>query len=798
MLDKYRVSVGKLKNYCDPNIFPYETTEGLDVERELIGQDRAMEALKYGLSMKRKGYNIYVSGMAGTGKNSYSYIVAKEFAGKKQSPKDWCYVYNFSKPSSPVAISIEAGEGEKFQGLVEECIKKIEGEIPKALSSKEYEENKNKIFNANKKKASELLDELNEFAKQYDFMFKHTEKGLLTIPLVDGKQMTDKELQELSEEEMEKLGNTSMELAQESYELIKEIKNIEVKMTEELEKLKGEVVSLTATNFIGPIQVRYRNNNDINEFLQAMKKDIVKNYNMFLDKKKNEENYIQKLIARGDKKAHFLKRYSVNLFIDNSDTEGAPIVKEMNPNYYNLFGKIEYANELGVATTDHTKIKAGSFHRANGGYIIIQAKDILQNQYAWDTLERILTTEEIKIENITGLNIAAASLDPEPIPLDIKVILVGDYEIHQILYLYDDNFKKLFKIKADFDVEMEKTRENILKTGNFIAYQCKAESLLPFNKKAVCSIIDYSSRVADEKNKLTSRFNELIEIIYEADGWARVHGKIKVGSEDVKKAIDKKRYRNNIYEERTIEMVKDGTIMIDTDGEKVGEINGLSVIDLGKYAFGRASKITANTYFGKDGIINIEKEVEQSGSIHDKGVLILTGYLGERYAQEIQLSLSASITFEQSYGGVDGDSASSTELYALISSLAEIPIKQSIGVTGSVNQKGRIQPIGGVNEKVEGFFRICKAMGFKGGEGVLIPAQNVENLMLNDEVVEAVKDGTFTVYAVATIDEGIEVLTGQKAGVRVENGEFELKTVNKAVQDKLNLYSDISEECEGK
>lgn len=793
MINKYKISLEKLKNYCDPDIFPYETTKDLKVDRELIGQDRAMEALKYGLSMKRKGYNIYVSGLSGTGKNSYSYIVAKDFANGKSSPDDWCYVYNFDKANNPIAISMEAGQGRKLKQLVKNSIKRIEEEIPKALSSKEYEDRKNNIFNANKKLASDILSKLNEFAKEYNFMFKHSENGLLTIPLIDGKAMTDKDLEKLSEEEMEELGNTSMELTQKSYELIKSIKNIEEKLVAELETLKEDVVSLTATEFIGPIQVEYRNNPYINNFLQSMKNDIIKNYEMFLDHE--EVNYMEKLLVRGDQKSYFLKRYSVNLFVDNSETKGAPIIKEMNPNYYNLFGKFEYANELGVAKTDHTRIKAGSLHCANGGYIIIQAKDILQNQYSWEALKRTLTMEKLKIENITGLSIAAETLDPETIPLNVKVIIVGDYNTHHILYLYDEDFRKLFKIKADFDTEMEKTKKNILKIGSFVAYQCEVENLLPFHKEALASLIDLSSRISDEKNKLTSRFNELVEIIYEADGWARADGKDIVGKEDIKKAIEKKRYRNNIYEERIIEMIEDETLIIDTHGEKIGEINGLSVIDLGQYSFGRPTKITANTYFGKDGIINIEKEVEQSGSIHDKGVLILTGYLGERHAQDIQLSLSASITFEQSYDGVDGDSASSTELYVLLSSLAEIPIKQGIAVTGSVNQKGKIQPIGGVNEKIEGFFRVCTLKGFKGGEGVIIPIQNVDNLMLSDEVIKAVEDGIFSIYSISTIDQGIEILTGVKAGSRDENGEFEENTVNRAVQDKLNLYAEINEEC---
>lgn len=796
MREKNKISLENLRNYCDPNIFPFESTEDLKVERELIGQDRAMEALKYGLSMKRKGYNIFVSGLSGTGKNSYSYIVAKDFAEKKPSPNDWAYVYNFNKPNSPVAIRIASGQGKDFKELVDESIKKIQEEIPKTLSSKEYEDEKNRLFNVNKKLASDILVKLNEFASEYNFMFKHTESGLLTIPLLEGKAMTDKDLDNLSEDQMEKLGNTSMELTQKSYEMIKEIKNVEDKLVYELDKLKEELASLTATKFIGPIQVKYRNNDDINQFLQAMKNDIVKHYDMFLEEK-DDDNYVGKLFARGDNKKFLLNRYAVNLFVDNSDTKGAPIIRDMNPNYYNLFGKIEYANELGVAKTDHTRIKAGSLHQANGGYIIIQAKDILQNKFSWDALKRSLNMEKLKIENITGLSIAAETLDPEPIPLDIKVIIIGDYLTHHLLYLYDEEFKKLFRIKADFDTEMEKTRDNILKIGGFVAYQCETEDLLPFDKNALAALIDLSSRISDEKNKLTARFNELVETIYEADGWARTEEKTMVGKADIEKAIEKKRYRSNIYEERTIEMMKDGTLIIDTHGEKIGEINGLSVIDLGQYAFGRPNKITANTYYGKDGIINIEKEVEQSGNIHDKGVLILTGYLGEKYAQDMQLSLTASITFEQSYDGIDGDSASSTELYALISSLAEIPIKQGIAVTGSVNQKGMIQPIGGANEKIEGFFRVCKLKGFKGEEGVIIPIQNVDNLMLSDEVVEAVEAGFFSIYAVSTIDEGIEILTGIKAGIRNENGEFEENTVNRAVQDKLTMYADINEECEG-
>jgi lon-related putative ATP-dependent protease len=794
MLEKYKVPVEKLRNQCDPNIFPHETTEEWIVDRELIGQDRAMEALKYGLSMKRKGYNIYVSGFIGTGRNSYSYLVAEEFAKKKPTPCDWCYVYNFKKPNCPKAINLPSGKGIGFKQEIESAIKNIETEIPRALSSKDYEDSKNAIFNENKKVAESILMELNNFAKEYSFVFKQTDRGILSIPLIDNRPMTDEELEKLSDDEMDRLGDISIELTQKSYDYIKRIKAVETKLKNEIKRIKEEQIVLVATTFIGPIQVKYRENEGITSFLLDMKEDIVKNYEMFLDNE--EENYVEKIFLQGNKKEDFLKRYSINLFIDNSYTQGAPVIREMNPNYYNLFGKIEYANEMGVAKTDHTRIKPGSMHEANGGYILIQAKDILQNRISWEGLKRTITTEELKVENIYSSNLTSETLNPEAIPLDIKIIIIGDYITYHILYAYDEEFKKIFRIRADFDTEMERNEENILKIGSFVAYQCKEENLLPFHREALGAIIDLSSRIADEKNKLTASFNELVEIIYEADGWASSEYKKVVTKEDVEKAILKKQYRNNSYEEKLLELINNETILIDTQGEKVGEINGLSVIDLGQYSFGRPTKITANTYFGKDGIINIEKETEQSGNIHDKGVLIMSGYLGEKYAQNIQLSMTASITFEQSYDGIDGDSASSTELYAILSSLGDIPVKQGIAVTGSVNQKGKIQPIGGVNEKIEGFYKICKIKGVKGGEGVIIPSKNIENLMLNDEVIMAVKDGKFTIYAIDTIDEGMEILTGIKAGELNESGEYEENTINAYVQEKLIYYAMLDKELE--
>lgn len=792
MKEKYELSYNLLKKRCDPNIFKYDTTESIPVSRELIGQKRAMEALKFGLSVRRKGYNIYVSGITGTGRNSYSYLVTKEFSKNKKSPKDWCYVFNFKNPKSPKAIGLESGTGKNFKKNVEKAISNIKLNIPKVLSSKNYEDSKNLIYTQYQNKAQDIITELNKVAKNYGFIFKQTEKGILNIPLIDERPMTDEEIEDLSEEEIKIFKNSSNELSKNAFDYVQRIKEVEDNLRDEINKLKEEKVLEITSSYIDPLMGKFKGYEGIEKYFLDMKEDIVKNFKMFLDD--GEDKHIENILPSMNIKGDFLKRYRVNLFIDNRDLEGAPVIREMNPNYYNLLGKIEYANQLGGLKTDHTRIRPGSMHEANGGYLIIQAKDILQSREAWEGFKRAISMEEIMIENITSLNIISETLRPESIPLDIKVIIVGDYLTYNLLYQYDEDLKKMFKMRADFDVEMERSKENIEKIGSFVAYQCKEEGLKPFDRTALAAIIDFSSRISENQNKLTARFNQLVEILYEADAWATKKNKTLVTREDVGKAIFNKIYRNNIYEEKLLELIGNDTLLIDTEGEKIGEINGLAVLSTGQYAFGKPNKITVNTFLGKEGIINIEREVEQSGNIYDKGVLILSGYLGEKYAKTTQLSITASITFEQSYDGIDGDSASSTELYALISSLAETPIDQAIAVTGSVNQKGVIQPIGGVNEKIEGYYKSCKIKGLKGGEGIIIPEKNLENLILNDEIIKAVKNGDFKIYAVKTIDEGIEILTGLKAGKLSEGGYYEEGTVNYLVQKKLEEYFQLSKE----
>ena len=784
-MDKYRVPIKLLKNRCSPLAFDFKTTDDIPASREIIGQERAMEALKFGLSIKKKGYNIYISGLTGTGRNSYSYIIAKEVAKEKETPRDWCYVFNFKKPECPKAISFEAGKGKILKDKMSKVISNIKIDIPKSLESKDYEENKNIIYSQYQKKAQDVIEELNKMAKDYNFVFKQTDKGILSVPIIDGRPMTDAEFDKLSEDELEKLKELSNELGKNAYDYVKKIREIENGLRNEIRKLKEKKVSEVVSFHIDPLIYEFNLYDELVEYFYDMKEDIIENFDIFFEEEE---------IKLFNKKEDFLKRYEVNLLIDNSNLKGAPVVKEMNPNYYNLFGKIEYANELGGLKTDHTKIKPGSLHEANGGYLIVQAKDLLQNKLVWDTLKRSILAEKITVENITGLNIISETLKPEAIPLDVKIIIIGDYLTYHLMYIYDDDFKKLFKIRSDFDIEMERNEENIKKISSFVAYQCKEQGLRPFDISALSSIIELSSRIAEYKNKLTAKFNELVEIIYEADEWANINDRDIVTREDVETAIDRKIYRSGIFEEKIQELIKDEILLIDTFGWKIGEINGLAIIDLGQYSFGRPNKITVNTFLGKNDIINIEREVEQSGNIYDKGVMILSGYLGEKYAKNNHLSLTASITFEQSYDVVDGDSASSAELYALLSSLSNIPINQAIAVTGSINQKGMVQPIGGVNEKIEGYYKICKIKGFKGGEGVIIPYKNIDNLMLSDEVIEGVKNDMFNIYAVKTVDEGIEILTGIPAGEKNERGEYPEGTVNFLVQEKLNYYSDLSKE----
>lgn len=795
-MEKYKISIDKLKRECELDIFDFETTKDVDNWEGIIGQKRAMEALEFGLSIEREGYNIYVSGLTGTGRNSYSYSLAKMYSNFKKNIKDWCYVYNFQKPENPKSISLKKGNGIIFKKEIEKLINILKEEIPQNLSSKSYEENLDELYKNHEEEIEIIIEDLNDIAEKYDFKFKYTEKGLITFPLIDGKLMSKTQLEDLGEEKIKELKERSNILQSDTFDTIKKLKLQENNLLVQIEVLNKKVVNDILEYQLESIKYIFKNNKKVIQFLEESKLDIIENYNKFkleikLDDKNNLD-FLQHKAIQND----FFKRYEINLFIDNSNLEGGAIVKEINPTYHNLLGKIEYINQLGVLKTDHTKIKPGSLHEANGGYIIIQAKDILKNQFAWEGLKRTLKSNEIRIENVFKESLLSQSLKPESIPLDIKVIIIGDYYMYQLLYENDEDFKKLFRIRADFDIEMKRTIENMILISKFVSHHCKKNNLLPFNKKSIGKIIEYSSRLAGDQKKLTCRFNDIVELLYEADALARFENEYIVNETHIKKALDHKIYRNNKYETKLHELFEEGTLLLETNGYEVGQINGLAVLDSGEYSFGRPNRITVSTFVGEDGIVSIEREVEQSGSSYDKGVLILNGYIGNKFAKSKPLSLSASITFEQSYGIIDGDSASSTELYGLLSSLSDKPINQALAVTGSINQKGEIQPIGGVNEKIEGYFKVCKAKGLKGGEGVIIPHQNVNNLMLAEDVIEAVSENKFSIYSIKTVDEGIEILTGIEAGNLDENGDYPEGSIYYNVSKKLYEFAEYSKEKE--
>ncbi|HOS69117.1 MAG TPA: ATP-binding protein [Bacillota bacterium] len=783
----------ELSNKIDCGFFEFETTADLDPLNGIIGQSRAAAAMEFGLAIKRPGYNIYVSGITGTGRSSYTRSIVSRVAANESVPDDWCYVYNFKNPDKPMCINLPAGMGYKLQRDMKRLLKDLKVKVPQAFEGEEYEKQKGQIIQEYQGKSSEYMESFNAFAREQGFIIRKSEHGLMTIPLRDGKPMEDKDYLEMPPEERKKIEDSSFMVQGKLMETLKRMKDIEKTAKDKIDQLETKIALLAVEQPIMELKEKYDKHKNIIEYLQAVQRDIIHNVEDFRNLESGKAEPLD-LVGRIREK-DFTIKYQVNLVVDNRDTKGAPVILESNPKYDNLLGKIEYESNMGVVTTDFTKIKAGSLHQANGGYIIINMSDLMRNPESWEGIKRSIKTGEITIENIFSMSgIVSGGIKPEPIPLNVKIILIGSSYVYQTLYTYDEDFRKLFKIKADFDTDMGSNKENCMKYASFIRSHCEKNGLMHFDRTAVAAVIEYSRRLAEHKHKLSTRFNDIIEVLYEADAWARIAGEQIVTGSNVKKAIEQKWYRSSRIEEKMQELIDTGVVLISTEEKVVGQVNGLSVMNFGDYTFGKPSRITAATYAGEKGIVNIEREVEMSGSIHDKGVLILTGYLGDKFAQEFPLTISASICFEQLYDGVEGDSASSTELYALLSSLSELPIKQYIAVTGSVNQKGEIQPIGGVNEKIEGFFQTCKTRGLKGNEGVMIPWQNVDNLMLKDEVIEAVREGKFHIYPVKTIDEGIEILTGTASGTRDESGNYPENTVFYLVQKKIEKFARIAEE----
>jgi len=689
---------------------------------------------------------------------------------------------------------LPAGQGKEFKESMDGFIKEVKKDIKKTFNAEDFEKEKALIKKEFEAKREVVMTKLNEEAQKYGFQVKSAQNGIYMMPVIDGKIIPEEEFESLDEQVKQEYESKSLIVQEKIMEAISTIKQIERQADRKVAEWQSNVALLTVNAHINYIKSKYKRNKKINQFLNDVKQDVLRNVPYFLEEDKQQNNS-QPQQNPLQKMQDPCLNYRVNLFIDNSNTEGAPVIMDSNYSYQNLFGKIEYENYYGALKTDYTMLQPGLMHKANGGYIIFQVKDLLMNPMCYEELKRVLRIKELSIDNIREQRstMAMISLKPEPIPLDLKVILIGDSNLYHTLLSMDSDFRKLFKIKVEFEETAVINEENVNKLARFVHTFCEKEELPQLDKSAMARIVEYASRVAGDKEKISNRFTDLAEIIGEAGTWAKLSKSKVVTEEFVNKALAERIDRIKKYDSKYVEMIKDNTLLINTNGSFVGEINGLTVMTIGDYSFGKPAKITVNTYTGKGGVVNIEREVDLSGSTHSKGVYILSGYLGEMFAQDIPLCLTASICFEQLYNGVDGDSASSTELYALLSSLSGIPIKQSIAVTGSVNQKGQIQPIGGVNEKIEGFFQICQMRGLDGSHGVIIPIQNVNNLQLSDEVVDAVKNKKFHVYAVSTIDEGIEVLTGVPAGKKDKDGKFPAGTVNHLVYEKLKKYAKTCE-----
>ncbi|UFS71501.1 AAA family ATPase [Geomonas sp. RF6] len=779
-----RLPAEKLKWACDPSIFNFRSTDEIGNLEGSIGQERALSAIHFGLGIQDNGFNIFLAGEPGTGRNTTIANHLKSRARTEPTPNDWCYVYNFAAPDNPLALSLPAGMGPELAADMKEFIDGVRTNIPKALESREYETHRVATIEEYQEKNGELFKILEKEVEGEGFAMQRTVSGLVVVPQKEGRNFTQEEYDALEQEEREQMDAHGKALTERLNDVMRQVRDNEKSLREALAQLDRELGLSAIGHHVGPLQEKYAYSERVVKYLESVQEDLLLN----LDDFKPQAAAPQIPGLRVPKQEPNLERYQVNVFVTNDDHSGAPVVFETNATYNNLFGRMESVMQMGgVASTNFTLIKPGALHRANGGYLIVDAREVLMNPFAWDALKRCIRNAEIRIEDVLEQYrfMTFVTLKPEPIPLKAKIIMIGSLWIYYLLFHLEPEYRKFFKVKADFDSRLNRTPEVMQDYALFVATHCRNEGLLHFDPGAVAALLEYSARLVEDQERLSSQLMELTDLLREASYWAKEGGDSLVTREWVIKAIHHKIYRSNRIEERMQEYFEDGTILCDTDGSVTGQINGLSVITLGDHTFGRPSRVTARTYMGRAGMVNIEREVKLSGPIHDKGVLILTGYLGGKFALDRPLSLTASICFEQSYEGIEGDSASSTELYALLSALSGIPLRQGIAVTGSVNQHGHVQPIGGVNYKIEGFYAVCKAKGLTGSQGVMIPKLNERNLMLSEEVVQAVRDGMFHIWSVTTIDEGIEVLTGVPAGTLGPSGKYPDGTVNHRVQERL-------------
>ncbi|NQW22455.1 MAG: AAA family ATPase [SAR202 cluster bacterium] len=782
---KIELTADKLRRTFDLSAMEFDTTEQIEPIEGIVGQERALRALQTGLGIRNSGFNIYVSGPPGTGKMTTVTTFLKELASGQKTPQDWVYLNNFDDVSKPTACGLPAGQGRELKHDMKDLMDRISGAISRAFESDEFGKKRDEIVREVHRKKDEALEALNRHAAAAGFTLHQMPFGFLIVPEREGQPIGDLELVALPAQEQEELQRRRQGLQDELRTVQNQLREPERAANEKLRELDRQVVNLILDQYMAEVRAKYGEFGKVVIYLDAVGKDIVDDIDTFKSGRTNVQggsSSRQMLLPEAPS-----RKYDVNVLVDNSQLKGTPVVLELNPTYNNLFGRIEREAHLGTLYTDFTMVQPGAIHRANGGYLVLQVEDVLKNAFSWDSLKRALTSHQIEMEDMAdrlGFG-GGRSLRPHPTPLDLKVVLLGRPLIYYLLHAYDPDFSQLFKIKADFDTQMDASPDNIQEFLGLLSNFCRQEGLKPLDKGAAARTVEHASRLAEDQEKLSTHFGSLADVLKEADFLASQDNAEKVTLSHIEKALEEKVHRSNLIQMRIQEMIAQGTILVDTQGQACGQVNGISVISLGDHYFGRPSRITATVGPGGQGIVDIEREVELGGPVHSKGVYIIGGYLAHKYARDMVLSIAARIVFEQSYSGVEGDSASSAELFAILSELAGLPINQGIAVTGSVNQHGEAQPIGAVNEKIEGFFDMCKVLGLTRNQGVIIPKGNVRHLMLRKDVVEAVSAAKFHIWAIANVDEGMEILTGTPAGVARLDGTFPEHTVNHLVQNRL-------------
>lgn len=788
MPENFELSPDKLYRKCDPDQLGFKDTNEITERVNTVGQERASDAIDFGMNISYPGYNLFVLGPTGMGKRKIVEGFFKEKAKSDKTPSDWIYVNDFDNPDKPDAIELPPGLGKQYQQDIDGLIEELQTALSAAFESEEYQNRRQAVFESFKEKQSQLFNELQQKADEQNLAMIKTPSGIAFAPKDEEGVMSADEVNQLKEEDREEIKENIGELQEQLQNILQQVPTWQREAQEEIRQLNKEMANFAIGGLINELNEKYKEYKEVVSHIEQIQNQVLENADAFLPNNGSEPtSFLEVISQRSDAQLSLMEQFKVNLLVDNSELEGTPVIFENNPTYANLIGKVEHFAQMGTLRTDFRMIKSGVLHRANGGYLILDARKVLTQPYSWEGLKRALQSNQIEIESIgQALSlISTVSLRPEAIPLNIKIALIGDRMLYYLLLQYDPEFGELFKVEADFETEIEWNENNQKLYAKLIASIINEEKTNAFDNSAVAKLIEQSARTTSDSERLNTRLQDLNELIVESDYWSRQNNHDKVTDSDVQMAIDAQIKRADRLREKIQESIQREINLISTEGEVIGQINGLSVYSLGNFSFGKPTRITAQVSLGKGQVIDIEREVEMGGPIHSKGVLILSGFLKGRYAQDVPLSLSASLVFEQSYGGVDGDSASSTELYALLSRIAKVPLKQNLAVTGSVNQLGQVQPIGGVNEKIEGFFDICEKRGLTGDQGVLIPKANVQHLMLRQDVIDSVKEGKFHVYPVAHIDEGIRILTGIEAGELKEDGTYPKDTINAMVKDNL-------------